>query len=533
MNSFKKFKGNIVMADLTSFPELRLGNLEGGESLAECRNNKAELYLNRKKMTLARYPNIGSDGFWRFLNTADGSPLGWDLIYNSSLDEKMVAWASEKDLWLHGYWRVDWADNHVRVSDIVPSNRSIIFDRATPTEKHKVLKNARFYALNAMSELDSPGEYYIDRDNKKLYFQPPTALKSSDVVMLSNLSIVVQASNTSGIHLEGMDLSFGSSGNIYWDNVTDSTVRDCNVGLTGGTALYAMGERLKLINNTAVDIGCIGFSVHGGSVESLTSGQILVENNRIESFSQWKRTYQPGLRWSGDGNVYRGNVVRDGPHNGAQGGGNDNLFDGNHFDTLAYECDDTGAWYSFKGWAKRNNTLVNNVFVNIRNKVKTFHGYPGVQAVYNDDQLSGNTFRNNTFIDCYCGIFMSGGRSHVIEKNHFIRTATPVHLDNRGTRGKHRLDCMPPNGTFFQELKAFRYKEPPYSTRYPELVNVADDRPCYPVHNVITDNTYCGSDIFADFTSAEAAVWNTTLKNNVLRSADCKVSKLAPTAFLI
>jgi len=76
----------------------------------------------------------------------------------------------------------------------------------------------------------------------------------------------------------------------------------------------------------------------------------------------------PGLGWSGVGNTYRRNVVRNGPHTAAEGGGNDNLFDGNYFDTLAYEVDDTGAWYAGRSWAKRNNTLINNVFVNVTNE---------------------------------------------------------------------------------------------------------------------------------------------------------------------
>ena len=35
---------------------------------------------------------------------------------------------------------------------------------------------ARWYAFNLLSEIDRPGEYYIDRGNGLLYFWPPSAV---------------------------------------------------------------------------------------------------------------------------------------------------------------------------------------------------------------------------------------------------------------------------------------------------------------------------------------------------------------------
>ena len=41
-----------------------------------------------------------------------------------------------------------------------------------------------------------------------------------------------------------------------------------------------------------------------------------------------------------------GNTISHAPHNGMLGGGNNNLFIGNTFDTLCYEVSDSGAWYA-------------------------------------------------------------------------------------------------------------------------------------------------------------------------------------------
>ena len=59
-------------------------------------------------------------------------------------------------------------------------------------------------------------------------------------------------------------------------------------------------------------------------------------------------------------------------------------------------------------------------------------GYPSVQAIYLDDQLSGWTVVNNTFIDCQKGVFVGGGRNTWVAGNRFFNCDTAVHLDNRG-----------------------------------------------------------------------------------------------------
>jgi hypothetical protein len=138
------------------------------------------------------------------------------------------------------------------------------------------------------------------------------------------------------------------------------------------------------------------------------------------------------LSWGGVGNIYRNNTLRDGPHTAALGGGNDNVFEGNLFEMTNYETDDGGSWYSGRSWAHRNNTLVNNVFKRVKNLVPCHLGAPSVQAVYNDDMLSGNTFINNTFVDCQCGMFIGGGRHHTVKGNKFYNVTTPFHIDDRG-----------------------------------------------------------------------------------------------------
>lgn len=122
---------------------------------------------------------------------------------------------------------------------------------------------------------------------------------------------------------------------------------------------------------------------------------------------------------------------------------------------------------------------------------------------------------NNTFDTCHVGVFVGGGRRHHVTGNHFSNCTYATHIDDRGLTWQTQY-CMPPNGIFFQQLEALNYKQPPYSTRYPELVNIANDHPCVPVYNQLVNNTYCSLiSGFIDASSADTDKWLDVVKDNV------------------
>jgi len=168
--------------------------------------------------------------------------------------------------------------------------------------------------------LDTPSEYYLDIENKLLHLIPPETvvgpptswprgpvlgLKKNVIciddtvnVELSDLSVVdgvvgISAVNVTGSLIENVAISLQSQNGIVMTQAKDATIRDVVVS----------------------DVGCGGIRAHGGDAISLTRGNVSVTNASITSFALWKRTYEAGIHWSGVGNTYRKNVVRNGPHN--------------------------------------------------------------------------------------------------------------------------------------------------------------------------------------------------------------------------
>lgn len=227
----------------------------------------------------------------------------------------------------------------------------------------------------------------------------------------------------------------------------------------------------------------------GGSTATLKPSGISVTDSEVGFSSRISRSYQPSIAWNGVGSTFVGNCVHHAPHSGFLGHGNDNTFTGNTAAFLTQECSDCGAWYSGRSWVQRGNVLAGNSFINIGNLVGFSLGSRQTLSVYLDDQLSGHTVINNTFVDCSAqqgyGLLLGGGRDNVISRNTFVRTA-PVSFDNRGMTSQAAY-CTPPAGTL---LEGFNPQVPPYSTQYPALVNITTNRPCVPVGNVLSDNVY-------------------------------------------
>lgn len=101
----------------------------------------------------------------------------------------------------------------------------------------------------------------------------------------------------------------------------------------------------------------------------------------------------------GAGHTFQSNTVRNAPHAGILGRGNDCKFLHNSFRDLAFESTDTGAFQTGRSWVRRGNLLEGNTFERVRNTQGMSLGYPQVMAIYLDDMQAGYTLVGNTFID--------------------------------------------------------------------------------------------------------------------------------------
>ena len=172
-------------------------------------------------------------------------------------------------------------------------------------------------------------------------------------------------------------------------------------------------------------------------------------------------------------------------------GGNDCVFESNLIEHTNYECDDSGAFYTCgqRGTAfiNRGNVLRNNTFRRVRQEDTTFLGYPSVQAIYLDDQMSGWLVEGNTVIDAQMGIMVGGGRDVVVKGNNFIGCDKALHIDNRGMTSEKEA-CLGPDLTGLEAAMGA-----PAWAKYGLSAKMNPAEVCSPVNATAIDNCFSGN----------------------------------------
>jgi hypothetical protein len=502
---------------------IQIGNIRSG-GLKNCANSKAEVIWNGDMLTLARYPNVNkNDQQWLRIRQVISSE---SFSYTDTAGGRPIQMS--EDLWMHGYWRYDWADNYLKVKSII--NNVIEVDTSQSSLLYGLIRNARFYVVNRLDFLDAPGEYFIDRDNHKLYVYPPDNTTPNEVY-LANAETLIMADNITNVKFENIQFGISRNSALVFRNATSITVTDGSITNVGGS--YAI--LFDKVSNSTISgvqmskLSCAGIGVlRSGNRSTLQKSGVIIQQNRIFDYARWKRTYLPGIYYDDScGHQIMYNEIFDAPHQGISGHGNDIIIHGNYLHDLCYETSDSGAFYAGRSFAQRGNSISDNVFERIRTTLKRSSvvlGFPSVQAIYLDDQNSGFSVTGNDIIDSDIGILIGGGRDHrIVSNNRFINVDLPMFFDKRGLADRTRCD---PGGSFELELESYRYREPPWSTSYPELLtiylnNMTDS--CAPSNNLVMDLRFCRKDntssswIRTPSTSIdELGLWNNTFSNIIL-----------------
>jgi hypothetical protein len=462
-------RGKVLQANLKTLGVQDLGKVIGG--------NRLEVFFNDKPMTLARWPN---EGFVQIVDVVGGEPfdirgnLG-DRIGRFTYDgDRPGRWIHEKDVWLHGYWFWDWAAQRQQVASIDTAKRTISI--APPYHDAGYRKGQWYYAFNLLPELDSPGEWYLDRAAGILYFWPPAEGKTTVSVIPS----LVTMHSVSHVAVRGLTLELCRDTALRSENGNDVRVAACTIRNTGDSAVSLSGKESSVEGCDIYGTAGGGIGLHGGDRKTLTPANLAADNNHIHDYSRWERLCRPAVSLGGIGNRATHNLIHDAPHQAIGFEGNDHLVEFNEIHSVCFESNDAGALYAGRNWTERGHVIRYNYLHDITG----FRG-KGCVGIYLDDQFACAEIFGNLFYKVTSAAFIGGGRDNAVVNNIFVDCKPAVHFDARGLnwcsiyfdRMKHGLDEVP-------------YQTPPWSTRYPKLVNILNEKPMAPVGNVIARNIF-------------------------------------------
>ncbi|MBL7132632.1 MAG: right-handed parallel beta-helix repeat-containing protein [Phycisphaerae bacterium] len=474
---------------------LSRGALHGGPML--------ELFFNDRAMPISRWPNKGWAKYGRVIDK--GSIPRWAekpdrpgvLEYTGDRPKR---WAKAPEIFLHGYWHHDWYDDVLKVAKLDAQKRRITF---TTPHTYGLRSGRRYAALNLLEEIDSPGEWVLDRTSGVLYLYPPGAMAKARIAVSMLAEPMVTLKGASHVTLRGLTFEVTRGSAVAIRGGTDNLVAGCTVRNVGTSAVQIRplaerrdgpvrletgdpvkdGRRNGVVGCDLYEIGTSGISLVGGDRRTLAPAGHYAVNNDIHHYSRRKRTNCPAIGISGVGNRMAHNFIHDAPHCGVFYSGNEHVIEFNEATRLCWETGDVGVFYSGRNWTFRGNVVRHNFLHHIQAP-----GSHGSMAVYLDDSHSSTKIVGNVFYKVQRAAFIGGGRDNVVDNNIFLDCGAAVHLDNRSQGWAHKYQKPGGDHRMYGKLKDVRHDQPPWSARYPKLARILKETPHAPLGNVVTRN---------------------------------------------
>ncbi len=432
-------RGRVLVSDLavagvTEVLPFSLGGFSSGRGF---RTHPAmELFVDGEPMTLARWPNEG------FVKTGEvpapltlpaydgkrGSPEGRFRFEG----DRPARWVKEPDAWLYGYWFWDWADSYEKIERIDLDAREIHLAR--PWHGYGYRRGQRFHAINLLSELDAPGEWYLDRERRRVFLMPPRDLDGARVELSVLAAPLLELQEVSHVVLEGLTWDLGASDGVRVHGGEGVVFRGCTIRRMAGNGIEVRGGLGHTLDSCDIHhMGRGGVALEGGDRRTLTPSGHRVQNCHIHHLSRIDHTYTPAIWMNGVGHHIRHNLMHHVASSAMRVEGNDHLVELNEAHHVVTESDDQGAVDMFGNPTYRGNIYRHNYWHHLgtwdRQGADHHNQRAGIRL---DDAICGTLVEGNIFQRCstdpthFGGVQIHGGKENTVQGNLFIDTGAAV-----------------------------------------------------------------------------------------------------------
>ena len=471
---------NILVADLKANGITEYGNIKslgyGGYTGNSDKGASPVLTIDGAYQVPARYPNSG------YINVSEvvtGAENKENLSFKTS-DSRVLNWVSEKDAWVFGYFKEEWADASLSVT--VGADGLISADGKSA---YGATANSRFYVFNALSELDTEGEYYIDREEGKMYIYKPSNWDSvENIVFSAGDNNIIEINGAENVSLEGLTITNTNASGIYAENADMLTVKNSEIKNIGKIATYITESNNVIIEgNDVKNIGYAGIIYNNaGDRQTLTSCNTEIKNNVITKAGIQRQAGAYAIDITNTVGVkVSGNDISDLPHGGIlYMTCNDAVIEYNKIYNVIKDTSDAGAIYSGRNWTTRGNVIRYNYI----HDIVDLKNVNNASAVYLDDMHSSTEVYNNVIYNVPQAVLLGGGRDNTFKNNLIIDCNNWIEADRRGMETD--LSYM-----------TYMLGQVPYTSeawsKYDNLANILEDDPAEAKYNVIKDNVIYNS----------------------------------------
>lgn len=513
----KVYVTNIKEAGITNFGDpIQLGE-------------RPELYCDNALQPLSRWPNKEYILTGKEKGTTDTGPnylnrKGKMEGIFEYFDNYQDRWAEENEACLSGYWFWDWSEDYQKIDKIDTRSKTIYLKQ--PFHRYGFRIGAQYYGLNLLCEIDSPGEWFLDRQTGLLYWFPPQGVDPNTAnVVVTNFAepFMLKLQGCSHITVEGLSFVEGRGSAISIEGGTNNRILNCRIERFGRDGIHVNGGSNHSVSGCYIStLGCRGIDIAGGDRKTLTPSGHVVENTVVTNFSLFKRTYEPAIHMDGCGIRIANNQFSYSTSSAIRLEGNDHIIEYNQIRFVVDESDDQGGLDVYYDPSYQGNIIRYNHWSDISGG--TMHGAAGVRL---DDMISGMQIYGNLFERCgvldFGGVQINGGKDNVIDNNIFFKCHAAVSFSLWDDIRWHQTMARPA----VQEklYKTVDINSEIYKTRYPQLQNLNENINS----NTIKNNLIISCDKpYKDLDNRQIVENNTELKAEDKTIFDfCKTDVLA------
>jgi len=458
-------------------------------------HGREEVVFGDRPMQSARWPNEGFVEFDKVIDSGASGVTHWvsRTVYRPGSfqfpGERAKRWDFSRGVWLHGFWCYEWSDEVLKAASYDPASGELrlaakhAYGIGSPWRKDS---KHPFYALHVFEELDQPGEYYLDRQNNRLYFWPPGDVAQTPVHLTLCRQPLLRADGAAYLTVRDLIFENGCDAGLVMKNCRHCRVENCLVRNMGRSGISLNGSQMAAVRCEVTEVGSSGISIYGGERKTLTPGACSIENCHVHHVGR--------LNWEGGrcailggcGNRLANNLFHHGPTGAVAYGGNEHVLELNEVHSMCLHYADVGVFYTGRDWASQGNVVRWNYIHDVPVK-----GGSGSQAMYLDDCDSGETVVGNIVYRCgNRGVLLGGGRDNTFRGNIFIDQPIGIHVDARGPRGI--VFDRPDSWNLLAKCEALDYQSPLWKARYPRLAKTMQENPVMPLGNSMHENILIG-----------------------------------------
>lgn len=364
----------------------------------------SQLIADNYRQTLARFPNYVGVGTNSYNLIVSGDNSKTNFYYATG---NLPHTYTNINAGLQVNICASFAWNDIEdVTSIDTGNKILYHTTATYTN----YQNARWFLQNALEELDAVGEWYLDGEQKYLYFWPSNANPVVYVPVVSNL--VTIASGTTNVTWKGFTMQCCDGSAVVLTGTTNCLVAANIILNSGGYANSGIqvlgGYTNRVIGNDIGWSGKAGILAYGAD-----SGTVL-DNNYIHHFGEVNKNslgsamvlYLNDAGTSVSDLTVTRNTVTMGARSAVFFSGTGINMVSNYVYSVMLDTDDGGAFYTSGAYAQTGNLIARNYIdyvpgAGYSRANGTYHVPYESVGVYLDQPTYGMTVNSNIISRCY------------------------------------------------------------------------------------------------------------------------------------